>query len=412
VALKFFSLILCGTLLLEAQTLSELVELAQKNRTVEAANLTLQAKEKAYESTKSGYLPSLNLTGSYLSTYNETPASARDTLRGGANLHFTLYDGGKREALYDKLLYSVDASKSSLESLKNIITLDVARLYFEYLSYEAHKKSVEQEIEQLKEELKRVEMFYTTGSVTRDEVDKLDSRLKSQEVALSEIALQSQRALHTLEYYTSQEHSIITSGSSIKLVEQQKTQVRHDIMALGHEAKALMSDAQTIKSANLPSVNFDNAYTYSEYFFADKALDRGFLVNTQNVALVNVTWNVLDFGAISEAYESKQYEYLSKKSALEFELEKANIEQRLAQKELEILEMKLTATKASFDAAAATYELIKMKYQNGTIDNVAYLESLSEKFSAYYAHEKVKNDIEIKKAELLYYSGEIIKEFL
>lgn len=88
------------------------------------------------------------------------------------------------------------------------------------------------------------------------------------------------------------------------------------------------------------------------------------------------------------------------------------MEQRLAQKELELIKMQLDATKVAFNAASQTYELIKIKYQNGAIDNVAYLQALSEKQSAFYTHEKAKNDVEIKKAELLYYSGKKIWEFL
>lgn len=406
------SFLLLSALVLEAQTLQELVDLAQKNRVVEAADFAKKAKEKAYESTKSSYLPTLSINANYLNTYNETPASARDTLRGGANLHYTLYDGGKREALYDKLLYSSDASKESLESTKNIIALDVSRLYFEYLSYEAHERSIIQEVEQLQAELLRVKMFYTTGSVTRDEVDKIDSRLKTLTVSQSEVALQKQRALHTLEYYTNQKVERITAGSSVKMQKSENVKMRHDLKAQELQTKALMFDAQSVKSANLPTINFDNAYTYSEFFFADKSKESNFLVNTQNVATLNLSWNVFDFGAISEAYESKQYEYLSQKAAFEFEQSKADVELRLAQKELEILEMKRSAALASYEAASQTYELIKIKYQNGAVDNVAYLEALSEKFSALYTFEKVKNDLEIKKAELLYYSGETIKEFL
>ncbi len=410
--MKFFPLLVLSALLLEAQTLQELVDLAQKNRVVEAADFAKKAKEKAYESTKSGYLPTLSINANYLNTYNETPASARDTLRGGANLHYTLYDGGKREALYEKLLYSSDASKESLESTKNIIALDVSRLYFEYLTYDAQEQSLTQEIEQLQAELARVNMFYTTGSVTRDEVDKIDSRLKTLKVSQSEVTLQKERVLHTLEYYTNQKVEQISAGSLVKMPKSQSMKMRHDLKAQKLETESLLYEAKSVNSANLPTINFDNAYTYSEYFFADKALNGGFLVNTQNVATLNLTWNVFDFGAISEAYESKQYEYLSKKAAFDFEVSKADVELRLAQKELEILEMKRSAALASYEAASQTYELIKIKYQNGAVDNVAYLEALSEKFSALYTFEKVKNDLEIKKAELLYYSGETIKEFL
>ena len=397
---------------LYSYTLEELVEVSQKNRVIQAASLSVKAEEKNYESTKSGYLPTINVTGTYLNAYKETPALARNTLKASASLQYTLYDGGKKGAIYDKLLFSVDASKENLEAIKNTISLDVTRLYFEYLSFMAYKDATEQQIKQLEAELQRLQMYYKTGSATRDEVDKIDSRIKIEKVVLNEIELEVQRVLYTLEYYTAQKIDSIEAGSSIALEEIQTVKMRPDIKVIELETQALMSDAQTTKSENLPTLYFDNTYTYSDYYFDDKTKESTFLVENQNIATLNVAWNVFDFGAISEAYQSKQYRYLSKKSTLEFQIQKADVDYRLAQKELEILKLKIDATKATLDAASSTFELIKLKYQNGAIDNIAYLQSLSEKYGAERVYEKAKNDLEIKKAELLYYSGHTIKEYL
>ncbi|MBN2816066.1 MAG: TolC family protein [Campylobacterales bacterium] len=403
--------LLCFPLFLYSYNLKELVEISQKNRVVEAADFALKAQEKAYESTKSSYLPSVNVTGSYLNTLEETPAAARNTLRAAASLQYTLYDGGKRGALYDKLLYNVDAGKMNVEAVKNTIALDVTRLYFDYLSSMAHKDATEQQIKQLQAELERLQMYYETGSVTRDEVDKIDSRVKMEQTVLNEIELEIQRILHTLEYYTTTEITSIEAGSSLYIEEEQSVEMRPDIKVMELETQALMYDAQTVKSDNLPTLYFDNTYTYADYYFADKSKESSFLVNNQNVASLNVQWNLFDFGAISEAYQAKQYEYLSKKSSLEFQMNKVDVDYRLSKKELELTKVKIEATKATLDAASATFELIKLKYQNGAIDNVAYLQSLSEKYGAQRVYEKAKNDLEIKKAEVLFNSGHTIKEY-
>lgn len=404
--------LLCVPLFLYSYNLEELVEISLKNRVVEAASLNVHAKEKAYESTKSGYLPSVDVGGSYMNKYKETPAAAQNTLQANASLQYTLYDGGKRGALYDELLYNVDTSKENLEAVKNNISLDVTRLYFDYLSFIAHKDATNEQIKQLEAELQRLQMYYETGSVTRDEVDKIDSRVKIETVVLNEIDLDIQRVLYTLEYYTTEQISTINAGSKVNLPETAVVKTRPDIKALEYETKALMSNAQTIKSANNPTLYFDNTYTYSEYYFDDKSLESAFLVNSQNVASLNVEWNLFDFGSTNEAYESRQFDYLSKKASLDFQVNKANVDYRLAKKELEIIKLKIDATKATLDAASSTFELIKLKYQNGAIDNVAYLQSLSEKYGAQRVYEKAKNDFEIKKAEVLYYGGQNIQEFL
>jgi len=410
--LKVLIPLLCLPLFLYSYDLKELVDISLKNRVVEAASLSVKAKEKAYESTKSGYLPDVNVGGEYFNTYNETPGAAQNTLRGTANLNYTIYDGGKRGSVYEQLLYNVDAGKENLEAVKNTISLDVTRLYYEYLSYIAYKDATNEQIKQLEAELKRLQMYFETGSVTRDEVDKIDSSVKIEKVVLNEIELGIQRVLFTLEYYTTKEVTDIEKGSSVSLNMNESVEMRPDIKALEYEAKALMSDAQSTKSANYPSVYFDNTYTYSEYYFDDKSKQSAFLVNEQNVASLNVEWNLFDFGSITEAYESKQYDYLSKKALLEHQINKADVDYRLAKKELEIIKLKIAATKATLDAASATFALIKLKYQNGAIDNVSYLQALSEKYGAQRVYEQAKNDLEIKKAEVLYYSGHTIEEYI
>ncbi len=410
--MKAFIPLVCLPLFLYSYNLKELVDFSLKNRVVKAASLNVQAKEKSYDSTKSGYLPNIDVKGSYLNTYNETPAAARNTLRGTASLNYTLYDGGKKDALYDQLLYNVDASKENLEAVRNTIALDVTRLYYAYLSYIAYKDATNEQIKQLEAELQRLELYYETGSVTRDEVDKIDSSVKIKKVVLNEIDLEIQRVLFTLEYYTTKEITSVEAGSSVSINETEAVEMRPDIKVLDFQAKALMSDAQSTKSANYPTLYFDNTYTYSDYNYEDKSKQSDFLVNEQNIASINVEWNLFNFGAITEAYESKQYEYLSKKALLELQINKADIDYRLAKKELEINKLNIAATKATLDSASSTFELIKIKYQNGAIDNVAYLQSLSEKYGAQHVYEQAKNDFEIKKAEVLYYSGHTIEEYL
>ncbi len=402
---------LCIPVFLYSYALDELIELSHKNRVVESAAHLLSAKEKAYESSKSSYLPTLEIGGTYQNVYEETPALAENSLKVQASLKYTLYDGGKKGSLYDQLKSGIDSSRQNVEAIKNSISLDVSRLYFEYLSLESDKDATNQEIEQLKAEFKRLDLFYKSGSATKDEVAKIDSRLKNATVMLNEIELESERILHTLEYYTTQKVQKIDEGSVVLLNEHEKVE-RADIEALEYDALSLLHEAQTKKSENLPKVYFDNTLSYSDYYFDDKSLESSFLVDTQNIAMLNLSWNVFDFGARTKNYESKYQEYLSKRSALEHEKHRADVEYRFAKRALEIAKLKVDATKATLDAASSTYELVKFKYQNGTIDNVAYLESMSEKYDAARGYKRALLDLEVKKAELIYYGGKDIKEFL
>jgi len=409
--LRIFLPILCLPIFLYAYTLDELIELSQKNRVVESAAHIVSAKEKAYESTKSSYLPTLELGATYQNVYEETVALAENSVKIQASLKYTLYDGGKKGTLYNQLKSDIESSKESVEAIKNSISLDVSRLYFEFMALNADKQATEQEIEQLKAEFRRLELFYESGSVTKDELDKIDATLKNALVSLYEIDLEREKILHALEYYTTQKVDTLQSGAKISLIDESSFSIRADIKSLEFDAEALLYEAKGRKSENMPKVYFDNTLSYSDYYFDNKPATN-FLVDKQNIAMLYASWNIFDFGSTTKSYESKYEEYLSKKATIEHEKLKADVDYRLAKKSLEIAKLKIGATKAALDAAASAYELIKFKYQNGTIDNVAYLLALSQKYDAARDHERALYDLEIKKAELIYYSAKDIKEFL
>jgi len=129
------------------------------------------------------------------------------------------------------------------------------------------------------------------------------------------------------------------------------------------------------------------------------------LPDTQNVFKLNVNWKIFDFGATDDAFKSNYKKYLSSKSNLEYEKIKANVDLKLAIKAYEIAKLQIKSASLALDAANATYNSIESKYKNGLVENVTYLEALSEKSAAISILEKAKNDLEIKKAMIVYYSG-------
>ncbi len=398
-------------LFLYSYTLDELVETAHKNRLVKSAQHSLSASEKNLDSTKSSYLPTIEVGASIENASKENIATPKNTLRAYANLKYMLYDGGKKYDLYKQLDSNIDAKDKNLEAIKNDISLDVSRLYFEYLSLLSDKRVTKQEIEQLTAELDRLKMFFKSGSATEDEVLKIDSRVKNSNVSLQEIELNIQKVLHTLEYYTTTKIDNIDDGSSLNYTDDQNKKLRHDIKSLEYEVDALKYSAESIKSANYPTLYFNNRLTHNEYEYDDKPTS-SFMIDTQNIASLNVSWNILDFGSTTKKYEATYEEYLSNLSVLEHQKAVADVDYRLAKRSLKISKDKINATKSTLEAASATYELIKLRYQNGIVDNIAYLQALSEKYEASRGYKRALYDYEVKKAELIYYSGKNIKEYL
>lgn len=390
-------------LFLWSQNLEELVSLSIQNRLVESSQNSLESIQKEYESVQSGYLPKLDVGANYSTTNKETASVADKSYTAYASLNYKLYDGGKKYDVYRSYESSIKSNQESHEALKNEIALDVTNYYFNYLTYIAAKEAKQKEIEQLQSQYKRLSNFLAVGSTTEDELEKIVSRVEIANVDLHEIELNIQTILHNLEYIVGEKVNI-EAGSFLNDVESLTSDtLRYDIKALEYDMQTLLSNAQSEKSGYLPTITLDNTYSYYDKQFNNPAWDSNF--DEQNIFSVNLNWNIFSFGETYHKYQSKYKQYLSLKSKFEYEKNRANVDLQLALKGYNIAKLKLQSAQLSLKAANSTFEVVKSKYENGLVDNVAFLESLSEKSNAMSVVEKSKNDIEIKKAQIIFHSG-------
>jgi len=125
--------------------------------------------------------------------------------------------------------------------------------------------------------------------------------------------------------------------------------------------------------------------------------------------MLTASWKIFDFGSTNSAYESAHKEYLSKTSQLAYEKHKAKASLKSAQNSYDIAKRKVEASKARLKAADMTYELVQKKFQNGIVNNVAYLDALSDKYNALSELQTSINDVEYQKAVVLFEMGKEIK---
>ncbi|MDY3201354.1 MAG: TolC family protein [Arcobacter sp.] len=398
-------------LFLYSQNLEELVNLSIQNRLVNASQQSLDSIKDEYKSVKSGYLPKLDVGGKYAITDEETASLAKKSGNVYGSLNYLLYDGGKKSDVYDSYESTIKSTEESVEALKNDISLTVINYYFDYLSLISQKDAKLKEIEQLDSQMERLSRFLKAGTTTEDEVQKIISRVENAKVNLQEIELQIITILHNLEYITGTKIDI-TAGSNIKESEKvSQNSERFDIKSLEFDLQTKLSNSRAEKSGYLPTVTLDNTYTYYDSNFDDKAYENN-AIDHQNILSANLKWNIFSFGETKYKYESKYKEYLASKLKYEYEKNKANVDLQLALKAYDIAKAKIKSAEANLKAAESAYEVIKSKYENGLIDNVAYLESLTEKFDAISQLKTSINDLEIKKANIIYHNGEKLEEYI
>ncbi len=394
---------------LSAQDLTQLINESLQNQLVESSKYNIQSIKDTLSSTQKGYLPKLTVGVQYSDTNKETVSVPDSSTVSSANISYLLYDGGKKETLYNALDANIKGANENLNSLKNSLALQVVNYYFNYQSLLCKKEAVIKEIDTLKAEQTRLKRFFEAGTATSDEVDKITSRVQSANVTLHETELQLQTILHNLEYLTVNKVDI-EKGSTIKELQKPKPLLRSDIKALEYDMQAQIETAKGEKSADYPSVTLNNTYSYYDMDYDNRSLDSG--LEEQNIFSVNFSWNLYDFGSTQKSYESAYKQYQGIRSRYEYEKNKANVDLKLARKSYEIGKLKILSADAALKAANSTYEVIEAKYRNGLVDNVAYLEALSEKFSALSALKTAKFDLEIKKADIIYHSGEDIWEYV
>lgn len=400
-------------LFLYSQSLEELVNLAIQNRLVESSKHKLDALKDEYRSVKGGYLPKLDLGAGYSITDDERPSVAHKSANVYGSVNYNLYDGGRKYDTYDSYESSIKSGEKSLDALKNDISLTVITYYFDYLSYIAQKDAKLKEIEQLDAQMERLSRYFKAGTTTEDEVQKIISNVEVAKVELKEIDLNIITILHNLEYITGTKVDI-TSGSNVDELQDVKDEsARFDIQSLEYDTQTRLSNAKAEKSGYLPTVTLDNTFTYYDRDYNFKSNESAISdIDHQNVVSANLKWNIFSFGETKYKYEAKFKEYLASKLNLEYEKNKANVDLQLALKAYEIAKAKVISAQANLKAADSAYTIIKSKYENGLVDNVAFLQSLSEKFDALSRYRTSLNDIEIKRANIIYQSGEKLEEYI
>jgi outer membrane protein TolC len=403
--MKRLALLCLVPLIAHAGNLGELLGYAAQNQKVEASKYTLEAaKEKAY-ATKSAYLPSLSLGANQTYNHVESMLSPKQSRTGSATLSLTLYDGGKREALFDQQNALVQAATFSMSSTQNDVSLDVVYYYYNYLSTLQSKEAAKQKMEQLVAERYRLEKYLSVGAATNDELQKIIASIEQTNVDLLSLDNTLNNILNTLAYLTDKEVRV-EEGSHV-ILQAESAAERFDILALEASTQSAKAEAQAAKSGYLPSIVLQDTYSRYKYDYDNPAWQSD--NDHQNSVQLSASWKIFDFGSSSAAYEAAQKSYLAKSSELAYEKSRAKAGLKSAQNSYKTAVATVEAAKARLEAASMTYDLVKKKFQQGIVNNVTYLDALSSKFDAQSGLYTALNQVEYQKAVLLYQMGQEIK---
>ena len=99
----------------------------------------------------------------------------------------------------------------------------------------------------------------------------------------------------------------------------------------------------------------------------------------------------------------KKLNYLKTQEKMKFDL---------ATKKLKTSQLKINSLKSAVKMANSVYDMVKIKYENGVVDNITYLDALSKKIYNSALYQQALNDYEIAKANYYFTSGVDYKTIL
>ncbi|AZV46665.1 hypothetical protein C3L23_05060 [Nautilia sp. PV-1] len=381
----------------------------KNNQNLKADRYYQEAKQKSFQSVRNIYNP--KLTGGL--NYNRLDLDVRNTQvvnTAAAFVKFSmdLYDGGKNRALKNQKLYEYKAQKYQNISNVNQTILNVVTLYFNLKTIKENIEVYKEKGRALKAQYERIKSKYDLKMATQEDVLKLKSEYEANLYTIEELKYQKMQLIKNIELYSGVKVSRL--DTSVIPDTNVKYSTTSDIKALEENLKASEESINIAKSSKKPQLKIEDTLSYYRYSdYNEKLLSD--LPDKQNQLNISLTFNIFDTSTKSKV-ESSKYIKLATASRLEFAKKQAKTDFELARQKLLTQKEKIKSLQSAVDMANSVYNTVKIKYENGLVDNITYLDALSKKIYYIALYKQAQNELQIIKMEYYLKSGIDYKKLL
>ncbi|WP_457748715.1 TolC family protein [Sulfurimonas sp.] len=398
-------------ILMYGENLHTLLEYAkQNNNLIHASSLSTAAKHKELESTKKSYYPTLDASTFYQRDDDATPFQAGTTYGASAIVSWNVYDGGKRSHSIEEKNAAFHAQKYTHKDMQKQITLSITKAFFNIKSMLSLLDAKEDASKAVKKQLQRMKSFYAAQLATSDDVDRLQSAYDKNIYEIESLKLQILSAKKMLELQVGKKINSFDDSSFVKN-ETNAYKELPSIKALKSSKRSLRHASQIIQSAYYPNITLTDQYTLYGYAnrptFANQAIP---LLDSQNTIKATLTLRLIDFGRLREQKEAVELQADALHEQICYKSKEQQIQLDLAKERIKTAKLNIKSAKSAYKAAASALTTITQKYKAGIVDNVVYLDALSNNTSAKALYEKSRNDLEIAYAIYYYYQGKNLEE--
>ena len=400
--------------------LSMIANKATQNEISKIKELELKRANLNDEATLSSYMPSLSLEGSYGKNASTFPSVvAKESAGVLASIDFLLYDGGAREARLKMSELLKNKAMIASDEAKNYLALKAVNLYFNALALENIITAKQAQANFLKGVLDKLEKANIAGLAAKDELENVRAKYHLANSTQLEYKNKMEQILNEINLLTG-EKILPVGGAKMADISSNLASKNAELDRLSQDiflGEAKLSEA---KAGFLPQIMLYDTYGFyknnydidlgrlSSYrSYVDKYLKEDTHGNKFGIAF---KWKIFDFFATSKMSQIQKIALDEARLNLEYKKRENETRLKNLQSEIVVLTSKITSlneyVKASGLALKASYE----KYNSGLLGYSDLLEALSQKFDAISLFEGAKDELEIKKAEYFFESGESILE--
>jgi outer membrane protein len=396
--------------LLYGQTLDSLIgDFKQNNDLLKAKEYLSVSKKLELESAKGGYYPTVDIGGYYQSLNQRTSMMAGDVSSAYAKISYELYDGGKRYANTNQKQSEYKSTNLEIDHFKDSMVLQIIKEFFTIKTLEANLIALNEQKESLQHQLQRVQSFYDASMATSDEVDKIQAAYDLNEYSIESTKYNIASHKSMLELIVGKEienieNSIFSKKDDLDFIQNK------EILSLKEKANSLQYLASSINSAKMPQLKLENSYNMYDYDRYDATHPKG--VDNQNKLMITLNMKVFDGGITSNSKESILQSKLSLNKQIEYQIKEQEQNFNLAKMMINSQQIKIQSAKSALNASQSAYSLIKEKFEAGIVDNVAYLDALSQLTSSKANYESALYELESAYGLYYFYSGHNIEEFV
>jgi len=274
----------------ESLNLERCIDIAQKmHPDINAAANTVKAGESRIGQAKANYYPQIDWSSSYSRIKSASSSSrfsssssgvsfgraneAYDQYSTGFNLSQTIYDFGKTPTQVKIQKFNLNASRSDLENVSELVIFTVKQNYYGVLQSKRNRTVAEESVKQFQQHLDQAKGFYEVGTkpkfdVTKAEVDlgnaKLNMILADNAYRIAVVNLNNAMGVPNAPDYTIEDNlSFRAYPMTLEAALSKAYQTRPDLQSIVAKRQAAESSIDLAKTGYYPVVTGNAAYSWS-----------------------------------------------------------------------------------------------------------------------------------------------------